>query len=151
MRVRFTFKHMASSKALIEIAESKLANLVRRFKPHPHHIAVTVDTDGPLKKMRASLITQDGRDIEAVVKGDNIFSLVDNLVQKLDVQLRRKKDRKNVFKNKWKSGFKKIDPSTASKQVDQSKNYWTQTPIDAADILKLPPTLWGPVGSNRAS
>lgn len=150
MRVRFTFKHMETSKGLVEIAESKFENLMRRFKPSPQRVNITVDTDGPFKKLHATIVTNDGRDIEAVVRGENAYSLVDELIQKLDSQLRKRKERskfnlKGVFRSRHqRDGVLRANLSAIS-------GFWSQAPIDAGDILKLSPENRGPLESWRAS
>ncbi len=153
MRVRFTFKHMLPSKEFKDIAESKFANLMRRFHAYTRKIRVTVDTDGPFKRMHAFLITQNGREVEASVRGQNEFSLIDELVQKLDGQMRRTKDRWTASKHKI--GMRHGPKGELQKEL--SARFWgshpsrDSAPIDAGDILKLPPHLWGPVPADRAS
>jgi ribosome-associated translation inhibitor RaiA len=148
MRVRFTVKLKDASKRLVEVMESKLGNLSRKFRPHPDHINITLDQDGPFKKMRATLITTDGRDIEAIVRGQSEFSMIDDLIQKLARQMSRVKDRKALGKPRG-QGRAKRDFDLA--QLSSARQgFWAQTPIDAGDILKLSPAHRGPLPDEPA-
>ena len=93
MRVQFTFKHMVSSQALTDITEGKFGNLVKRFKPGPQHVGVTFSMVGRLIRMHASVTTNDGHNLEADCTCENAYSLVDSVLQKLDAQFRRRKER----------------------------------------------------------
>ena len=151
MRVRFTFKHMDTSKSLMEVADAKFANLMRRFKLSPQLVHVRLDMDGPFKKIHATVITNNGQDIEAVVRGDNPYSLLDQLIQKIDSQLRRVKERLKFHKVKDDARLRgdRFDETTAS--LPMVGGLWSQPSIDADDILKLSPSARGPIVQGRAS
>ena len=155
MRVQFTFKHMDSSKALMEITELKFGNLLKRFKPDPQHVRVTFSTEGRLIRMHASVITNDGHDLEADFKGENGYSLVDAVVQKLDSQFRRRKERLKLHKGEGLRGAVRantlfytsgeIFESFTESDTMRALSFWNQPPVDAGDILSLSPQLRGPL------
>lgn len=151
MRVRFTFKHMESSKGLMEVAEAKFENLMRRFRLLPQRVHVIVDTDGPLKKMHATVVTSNGRDVEADVRGENAYSMVDALIQKIDGQLRKNKERLKFYKLKSESRSRKSRKEGKQLKFTNLGGFWAQAPIDATEILKLSAESRGPLTPSRAS
>jgi ribosomal subunit interface protein len=155
MRVQFTYKHMVSSQALMDITEGKFGNLLKRFKPSPQHVRVTFSMEGRLIRMHASVITNDGHNLEADCISENAYSLVDSVLQKLDAQFRRRKERLKFYKGEglrgavrastlFYSSGERFESFTESDTM-RALSFWNQPPVDAGDILSLSPQLRGPL------
>ena len=89
MNISITFRHMDSSDAIKRYAGDKLAKL-QRFLRQPMIGRVTVSID-KLKHVVEARISSGGEHLEAHEKGDDMYSAIDLVMNKLERQIRGSK------------------------------------------------------------
>ena len=89
MNISITFRHMDSSDAIKRYANDKLAKL-QRFLRQPMTGKVTVSIDRLKHKVEAR-ISSGGEHLEAHEKGDDMYSAIDLVMDKLERQIRGSK------------------------------------------------------------
>lgn len=135
MKVQFTFKHMESSQALMDLAEEKLMAKVHKFTMRPLKAHITFSVEGLVQKMHVSLVTGDGFDIEAEHAGSTLYSEIDVVCEKVESQLRKHKERlKSRSAESLRKGAVLVSDDTASWNEQDSVD---PSAIDAAEILKF--------------
>lgn len=136
MDIQFTFKHMLSSQALSDLAAEKLSARIKRFTSRPVHTHVTFSLDGLHQKIHVSLITADGHNIEAEHSGDDMYVEIDVIAEKVEVQLRKHKERLKEFSGE---GLKGISRNLANSRSTSEEPLDTiaDDAIDAGDILNF--------------
>lgn len=128
MNIQFTFKQMSSSQALSDLFTEKLTTRIGKFTSRPAHAHVTFSVMGLQQKIHVSLTTADGRAIEAEHSGDDMYAEVDIVVERLEAQLRKHKER---LRNHKRESLKlRSYPRLTELFADNDA-------IDASDILKL--------------
>jgi ribosomal subunit interface protein len=136
MIVQFTYKHMPSSEALSTLAEEKLLAKISKFTAQPVKAHVTFSVEGQVQKMHVSLITSDGYDIEAEHQGADLYSEIDIVVERVEAQLRKYKERMKTRKGGL--GHKDMNSvASAQASVDDLAEIVAEDAIDATDILTL--------------
>jgi putative sigma-54 modulation protein len=108
MEMKFFFKQMESSEALRNYAEGKIRGKVNKLSSKPVMAQVTFMVVPPKNKIHLHLHAGDGGNIEVEVLDDDMYAAVDKLIDKLDIQLRRQKEKlkghRNVFARARKLG-----------------------------------------------
>ncbi|MEY4630800.1 MAG: hypothetical protein RIQ81_920 [Pseudomonadota bacterium] len=108
MEMQFFFKQMESSDALRSYAEGKIREKVFKLSSKPVMAHVTFMLVPPKNKVHLRLHAGDGGSSEVEVIDDDMYAAVDKLIDKLDIQLRRQKEKlkghRNIFARARKLG-----------------------------------------------
>ena len=128
MRFQFSFKHMEKSEALEQYAQSKIEAQVVKFVTKPIEVNVTFSTDKRQHMAACSLVGGDGFSINVDHSCEDMYGSIDRVIDKLGVQLKRKKDRLKNHKNR--GGKNRFG------QRDSKGNDFESAEIDADDIIK---------------
>jgi ribosomal subunit interface protein len=128
MRFQFTFKQMHTSEALTLHAETKLRTEIEKFVTKPVDCQVTFSVDRYNHTAHLSFNGGDGYMFQVEHTCDDMYASVNHLVDKLEVQLRRHKEKLKDHKNKR--------PSKGGAILKAIDGYADNSEIDAADILR---------------
>ena len=93
MQFRYVFKRMESSDALKDYTESKLRDKIEKYVTKPIEVQVTYSVDKHNQQVRCSLTGGDGFNIDVEHTCNDIYASVDNMLDKLTVQLQKQKDK----------------------------------------------------------
>lgn len=153
MEMQFFFKQMESSEALRNYAEGKIRDKVFKLSSKPVMAHVTFMLVPPKNKIHLHLHAGDGGSSEVEVIDDDMYAAVDKLIDKLDIQLRRQKERlkghRNVFARARKLGEYFYGPYSRLVGFGlRSQRRQAQSPaapviagpddaIEASDLIKL--------------
>jgi putative sigma-54 modulation protein len=127
MRFQFSFKHMDSSEALKNYAQSKIQHEIQKFATKPVECHVTFAVDRHNHMAHLSFNGGDGFDFEVDHTCTDMYGSVDHLAHKLETRLRKQKEKLKYHKGRKSRGeiYKIIERS------------FDEAEIDAADILKF--------------
>jgi len=126
MQFQFSFKHMESSPALQSYAEEKIKEKILKFASKPIDAHVIFSVDRHQHKAHLSLKGGDGFNVEVEHTCGDMYGSVDMLVDKLNSQLKKQKDKLKDHKNP-----KLIDNLRVIAETTE-----IEVPIDADDLLK---------------
>lgn len=144
MNYRFTFKHMATSDALRTYAQEKISTKVDKYVTKPIEVAVTFSVDRLDHRIHLSLAAGDGFDVQVEQSDIDMYAAVDKLIDKLDMQLRRHKEKlknhKSSKHHRYTGVFGDSEPLDRGHQSDEVSDLaavLVDDEIDARDLLKL--------------
>lgn len=123
MQFRYVFKKMESSETLKDYTESKLRDKISKYVTKPIEVQVTFSVDKHNQQVRCSLIGGDGFNIDVEHTCSDIYASVDNMIDKLTVQLQKQKDKIKDYKRHNKDG--------SIRTMEYSEDY-----IDADEIVE---------------
>ena len=126
MEIRCTFKKMNSSDALRQQAEQKIGEKVEKLSTKPISAHVVFSVYKHQHKVHCSLSGGDGFDFEVEASSEDMYASIDMLVDKLEAQLKRRKERLKKHKNSH--NVKQLDPISAIPE---------EPAMDAEDVIKL--------------
>ena len=129
MRFQFSFKHMEVSPTLQKYAEDKISNQIKKFVTKPIEAHVTFSVDKHRHVVHCALSGGDGFSLQVEHECGDMYGSVDQMLDKLSVQLKRKKEKLKGHKNR--KNFRTVGSSSNEKGNDDSAE------IDAADIIKF--------------
>ena len=118
---------MQSSQALSDLLTEKLESLIVKFTRSSAHVHATLSVEKTRQKLHVSLITADGYDVEAEHIGENMYSEIDNVIEKVKAQLRRHKER---LQNHERQSIRSLDSSPELKLLEEFEDS-----IDAAEVI----------------
>ncbi len=94
MTLQFAFRHMPSSEALKEYAESKILRSLSRMQDQPIMTRVVFSVEGGEHISHCDVQTKMGNNLHVNQKSTNMYESVDRMIDKLDAQMRKlKKDK----------------------------------------------------------
>ena len=93
MQVRFSFKNTQASAALKEYTEEKIIKLINKFVTKPVEAQITFSADRHLKNVHCVVSGGDGFNAQVEASSDDIRTAVDNILDKLQTQLQRQKEK----------------------------------------------------------
>ena len=125
MNFKFSFKHMSTSPALTTHAESKIRTEIEKLVTKPVDCHVTFSVDRFNHTAHLSFGAGDGFSFQVEHTSHDMYASVDFMVDKLEVQLRRQKEKLKEHKGKR--------PAHKKSSFDLAAD---QTEIDAEDILR---------------
>lgn len=92
MKLSVTFRHMDPSEALKEHMEDKLSRF-QKYAPDPVRAEVVFSTERHLNQADVTVVLADGTPIKGKVESDDMYTAVDLVMDKIDRQIRRYKDK----------------------------------------------------------
>ncbi len=97
MHVKVTFRHMDSSDALRKYAEEKSGRIGRfLFDPVEIHWVLSVEK---IRHIADATVSANGVTIKAQESTQDMYSAIDNVIDKLYIQVKKHKDRVKGHKN----------------------------------------------------
>lgn len=127
MRFQFSFKHMETSQALTRHAEDKLRAEIEKFVSKPVECHITFAVDRHNHTAHCSFNGGDGYSFQVEHTCGDMYGSVDHMVDKLEVQLRRHKEK--LKDHKHRRPGKRGGVNNTERDFDNAE-------IDASDILK---------------
>ena len=119
---------MEKSEALEQYAQSKIEAQINKFVTKPIEVNVTFSTDKRLHMAACAVVGGDGFSINVEHTCEDMYGSIDRVIDKLGVQLKRKKDRLKNHKNR--GAKNRFGQGTAK------GNDYESAEIDADDIIK---------------
>lgn len=130
MQCRFSFKHMKTSEALINYAETKITQKIEKYSTKPIEAHVTFSVEGHEHKAHCGVTGGDGFNFQVDSASADMYGSVDLLLSKLETQLKKQKEKLKQHKR----------PKTL-KQLELveyvAKDDCDNIPIDADDLIKF--------------
>lgn len=130
MQCRFSFKHMKSSQALIDYATEKAEQKIEKYASKPIEAHITFSVEGRDHIAHCNVIGGDGFNIQVEAGCEDMYGTIDLLVDKLEIQLKRQKEK--LKSHKHQIGLHHLQ----LKEVTSDEDYET-VPVDAKDLLKF--------------
>lgn len=127
MQFQFSFKHMDASPALRQYTEEKVGSLIRKFVTKPIEVQMTFSVSDHRYMASCSLVSGDGFSMQVEHRCNDMYGSVDRLLDKLSVQLKRKKDK--LKKHKGTRTHRQL------RYTDPDAIDYNNAEIDAADIV----------------
>ncbi|MBF0440917.1 MAG: ribosome-associated translation inhibitor RaiA [Oligoflexales bacterium] len=131
MQFQFSFKHMETSASLQKYTEEKLRSQIEKFVTKPIEAHVTFSVDNHRHIAHCSLTGGDGFSIEVEHSCEDMYGSVDKLLDKLTVQLKKKKEKLKGHQRPNRSNRYADKNSGNSSEID-----YDTVEIDAEDIIK---------------
>jgi putative sigma-54 modulation protein len=128
MRFQFSFKHMQTSDSLAKHAESKMRTEIEKFVSKPVDCHITFSVDRFNHTAHCSFNGGDGYSFQVEHTCPDMYGSVDHMVDKLEVQLRRQKEKLKDHKHRKPS--KRSHGNSSDREFENAE-------IDALDILKF--------------
>lgn len=128
MQFQFSFKQMNVSTALQEYAEEKIRSQVKKFVTKPIEAHVTFSVDRHRHVAHCALVSGDGFSMQVEHTCEDMYGSVDRMLDKLSVQLKRKKEKLK--------GHKPGRRIRKVKVKDKGEFDIDAAEIDASDIIR---------------
>ena len=131
MQFRFSFKQVKSSSSMQEYARQKINEKVIKYVTKPIDAEVTFFLEGSEQNVHCHLRGGDGFSVEGQAKSSDMHSAIDFLLDKLDIQLRKHKEKLKHHKTPDRFRLKLVPT-----HIEASKDDCDSVPVDAEDVLK---------------
>lgn len=132
MQFQFSFKHMESSDALISYATDKISDKITKFVTHPIEAHITFAIDGRQHVAQCHVSGGNRFTLQVEHSCGDMYGSIDKMVDKLEVQLKRQKEKMKEHKSK-----KSIDEVVETIQANSRGKEVDGEPVDAGDIVKF--------------
>ncbi len=130
MQYRFFFKQMETSQSLERITQEKMDEHIIRFVTKPIEAHITFSVSAGKHHMHCSLTGGDGFKVEVDAASHDMYATVDLAVNKLNVQLKKRKEKLKEHKGHENvRQFSEHVQRVASRPANPDY-------VDAEDILK---------------
>ena len=133
MQFRFSFKQMDPSEALRAYAEDKIRDKISKYATKPIEAHVTFKVAKHEHIAHCSVSGGDGFNVQVEHVCEDMYGSVDRLIDKLEVQLKRHKER--LKGHKGRSGHRDY-PTDMGPQDDGRSGNLDVAVVDAEDIIK---------------
>ncbi len=130
MRFQFSFKHMEVSPALQNYTVEKIKGVVNKFVTKPIEAAVTFSVERHLHTVHCDVFGGDGFTFSVQHSCEDMYGSVDRIIDKLQTQLKRKKDRLKEHKGR-------ATMKAAFNSYEEGEGDYDGVEVDAADIVKF--------------
>jgi len=99
MRVQCSFKTSQRSEGLKEYAITKIQHLAQKLAKEPIHCHFSFGVEGAFDAVSCNLFTGDGMSIRASHRGKNFVECIDELIEKVERQIERKKGKQKALRH----------------------------------------------------
>lgn len=130
MQFQFSFKHMETSKALSDYAESKIKDKIMKFSTKPIEAHLTFSVDKHKHSAHCKVVGGDGFNLQVDALSEDMYATVDKMVDKLEVQLKKHKEKLKDHK----LHDQKVERLHA---LAGGGSQFEDESVDAADIMKF--------------
>ena len=93
MECRFSFKHMDTSPALSTYAKEKIVAKIEKFSTKPIEVHITFSVEHHAHHTHVNVFGGDGFQIQVDAESPDMYTSVDLVVDKLEIQLKKRKER----------------------------------------------------------
>lgn len=132
MQFQFSFKHMDSSDALRKYSEEKIREKVAKFVSKPIEALTTFSVDRHNHKVTCHLVAGDNFRTQVEATSDDMYNSVDRMIDKLEVQLKKQKEKLKDHKKSPKISDLSPEPLMVESEMDPD-----DVAVDAGDVIKL--------------
>lgn len=129
MQFQFSFQHMDTSPALQDYTEEKIREKIQKFVTKPIEAHVFFSVVRHEQRVHCSLRGGDGFNVEVEHSCNDMYGSVDHMVDKLQSQLKKQKEK--LKEHKHKENVKTL-PVRGPEEDDVDGEE-----MDAADVLKF--------------
>jgi len=134
MEISFTFRHMEPSTELRSYVTEKINKAKKYFdSPIEAHVVLKIEKFRHIADMTLSV---DGNKVKAVDESDDMYSSVDQVMDKIEEQLRRLMSRKKEYRVENIKGGDSLSGDTEI-QEDQAESEPTIIKTERADIKPM--------------
>ena len=130
MQIRFSFKHMETSDALISYAEEKIRNKIEKFSTKPIEAHVVFSVENLDQMAHCHERGGDGFSMEVQASCTDMYGSVDKLIDKLEAQLKKHKEKLKDHKHMAKLADLAVESLPDKSDPDE-------VPVDANDLVKF--------------
>lgn len=136
MFFQFTFKKMDPSDSLMSMAIEKIGTRIQTFSGHCINPHLTFSSYRGMQQIHFSMLTKDGFKIEVSHSGPDMYAELDEVVDRIESQLRKHKER--LRHHKGQTGIRTAAMGMPEIYHDARWEDVLCEPkeVDAADILK---------------
>lgn len=99
MQFQFSFKHMETSPAVSQYAETKIKDKIMKFSTKPIEAHLTFSVDKHNHQAHCKVIGGDGFNLQVDALSEDMYATIDKMVDKLEVQLKKHKEKLKDHKN----------------------------------------------------
>lgn len=131
MRFQFSYKNMTSSDSLKHYTETKVKEKVEMYVTKAIEVHVTFEVNKRNHWLHCALEGGDGFNMQVEHTTEDMYKSVDGLVDKLEVQLKRHKEK--VKQHKGNHNVRAIGKKPGHGRWESTK----EESIDAGDIIKF--------------
>lgn len=132
MQFKFTFKHMETSEAVREHAQTKIKEKVEKFVTKPIEVHTTFSVDRHNHKVMSQLVAGDNFNVQVEAVSDDMYVSIDKVCTKLETQLKKMKEKLKDHKNQPKLNELSSTPSPKLGDIDAD-----DVAVDAEDLIKF--------------
>lgn len=129
MQCRFSFKHMKTSQSLIDYAEPKILQKVEKYSTKPIEAIVTFSVEGIQHIAQCRVKGGDGFNFDVQSSCEDMYGSVDLMLNKLETQLKRQKEK--LKNHKTKDNIRNLKTKEVISEDDCDS-----IPVDADDLIK---------------
>ena len=98
MLFQVSFKNMESSEALGAYAHERIEPAVSKLVQRPVSVSVTFSIDNRVHKVRCHVVGGGGVNLQITQEGSDMYQSIDHLLNRLEEQMRRQKEKKGAHK-----------------------------------------------------
>ncbi len=138
MEFFFSFKHMETSDALKKYTEEKTREKIMKYAPKPLKTQVIFSIDRHQHMVQCTVTGGNGLNLQVEHACEDMYASVDKMLDKLEVQLRRHKEKNKDRKvgDSWKA--RRHERHSQRPWKEQKGDFDIENEeIDAEDILKF--------------
>jgi putative sigma-54 modulation protein len=99
MKLQFRYKHLGHSEALETYAREKIGHGIEKFFAHPIHVNVGFEVTDHSHEVNCHITSDHGQIFVASEKGADMYQCIDLLVEKIQGQLRKNKEKTNSHRD----------------------------------------------------
>lgn len=133
MECRFSFKNLKRSEVLMDFAQPKVLSKIEKYTTKPIDAHVTFEKGGFEFIARCTLKGGDGFNAQVESTSDDIYTSLDMMLAKLEIQLKKQKEK---IKNHKKHDEKETIRHLRLVMNESPSEDWDSAPVDAGDIIK---------------
>lgn len=131
MDCRFTFKNIDRSDVFIEFAQPKVLGKIEKYATKPIDVHLTFIKQGFEYEAHCTLKGGDGFNIHVDAKGNDLHNALDHMLDKLEIQLRKQKEKIKRHKFPEDETLRHLEV-VPEEELNPS---WDTSPIDAKDVV----------------
>ena len=133
MEWKILFKKVKPSELLENYISEKITRECRKFSLDIIQVTVVLSQSGRDYTATCNLVGGQSLKLHMEGKGEETHAAIDNMVHKLNLSLKKNKDRFTEHKHTSRGGFSQLKQNPPE-SVDQD---WDSVPMDADDVLAL--------------
>ncbi len=134
MNCRFSFKQIKKSDVLIEFAQPKILAKIEKYSTKPTDAHITFSKQGFNFIARCHATGGDGFNCQVESTSQDIYSAIDAMLAKLEVQLKKQKEKLKRHKFPEQQTLRHLYLVNGQDTLSED---WDMVPMDADDVIKF--------------